>query len=340
MPRFAFSILSSQDPSDKNFAEITDFSLDDWNDQKHFMELVYILATTAAAVCQLWTMINGILATILGPGLALRGPEGSMDKAVRGMALENQKTIHIFFLGIVFFHISIAFNALLTYHFITAIISVVALLFSFVWLIRHLCYGLLPKFYIAPDEVVDGRFDTTAGDASAWPRNRARYLRRQQEEKRGELQAVGKLLAGPYDNRRRSSIPRRPPNRDPVPKPQAPGGPTRQTSDIDIPTDTAHGLMLRMQGAPLQRRDGRLIGPHERARSAPRGGALHMGDTVCVSDLVAAQPARSPPRNRQRVRQGPLLRAASSMEQPAPQGEGSNGLVRRNARLVTRREGF
>lgn len=267
---FAMTILSNYETSDKNWSEVTNFSLDDWRDQKNYLELVYILSTTAAIVCQLWTMINGIMATILGQGLALRGPEGSMDKAVKGMAIENQKTIHIFFIGIVFFHISIAFNALLTYHYLTALITVVALLLSLAWLIRHLCYGLLPKFYIPLDQLVDGRFDGKPHQsAGEFKRLRARHERRQAEQM-SKVRSVGKLLAGTYRThrqeeavpaRRLSTLPRVGGlGRDAVPAPLArsrsaavPIVHAERRDSVTKPTEVAHSLMLQLQGEPLPR---------------------------------------------------------------------------------------
>ena len=43
---------------------------------------------------------------MLGPGLALRGPDGSMHRAVDGLMLEYRLTFLFFTMGLVAFHVS------------------------------------------------------------------------------------------------------------------------------------------------------------------------------------------------------------------------------------------
>ena len=58
-----------------------------WDTWLHqFGQLLNLTCTTYAMALQLWTLTRCVLTNILGLGLALRGPEGSMDRAVRHMA--------------------------------------------------------------------------------------------------------------------------------------------------------------------------------------------------------------------------------------------------------------
>ena len=49
---------------------------------------------------QLWAVQACTVSTVMGQGLALRGPDGSMDKAVRHMARQSRATYAMFSLGI------------------------------------------------------------------------------------------------------------------------------------------------------------------------------------------------------------------------------------------------
>ena len=49
---------------------------------------------------QVYCVINTTFLIIWGPGLALRGPEGSMKRAVEGMLQERQQVYQAFGLGL------------------------------------------------------------------------------------------------------------------------------------------------------------------------------------------------------------------------------------------------
>jgi hypothetical protein len=49
---------------------------------------------------QLWAVQACTVSTVMGQGLALRGPDGSMEKAVRHMARQSRATYAMFGLGI------------------------------------------------------------------------------------------------------------------------------------------------------------------------------------------------------------------------------------------------
>jgi hypothetical protein len=70
------------------------------------VRLFYLLFTTAAMSCELIAVLNTTLLSMLGPGLALRGPDGSMHQAVDGMMLEYRRAFFAFGLGLLAFHMS------------------------------------------------------------------------------------------------------------------------------------------------------------------------------------------------------------------------------------------
>lgn len=49
------------------------------------LKLAYILVTTAAMSCEVNAVVNTTLLSVLGPGLALRGKDGSMHQAIESM---------------------------------------------------------------------------------------------------------------------------------------------------------------------------------------------------------------------------------------------------------------
>mmetsp|Transcript_10382 Transcript_10382/g.26984 ORF Transcript_10382/g.26984 Transcript_10382/m.26984 type:complete len:217 (-) Transcript_10382:239-889(-) len=80
-------------------------------DANEYVQAVYLVVTTLIMGLQMLTVVNATLVAILGPGLALRGPDGSMHTAVDGMMTHYRFTFASFSLGLVCFQ----FSALL-YH--------------------------------------------------------------------------------------------------------------------------------------------------------------------------------------------------------------------------------
>lgn len=68
-------------------------------------DYVFWIASAICVVLTLHVMLNAVYLTVFGQGLALRGPPGSMVKAVNGMVVEQGQVLiafsaNIFFLGI------------------------------------------------------------------------------------------------------------------------------------------------------------------------------------------------------------------------------------------------
>ena len=69
-------------------------------------QTLYLVVTTLIMGLELLTVVNATLCAILGPGLALRGPDGSMHNAVQGMMTHYRFTLACFTLGLVCFMLS------------------------------------------------------------------------------------------------------------------------------------------------------------------------------------------------------------------------------------------
>ena len=70
------------------------------------MQTFYLVVTTLIMGLELLTVVNATLCAILGPGLALRGPDGSMHNAVQGMTTHYRFTLTCFSLGLICFMLS------------------------------------------------------------------------------------------------------------------------------------------------------------------------------------------------------------------------------------------
>ena len=71
-----------------------------------WVRLLYLSVTVMAMCFEIIAVLNTTLLAIVGPGLALRGPDGSMHPAVDGMMAEYKHALSCFKLGLVCFHFS------------------------------------------------------------------------------------------------------------------------------------------------------------------------------------------------------------------------------------------
>ena len=79
-----------------------DMGIKDWDWPtwvQQISQMCHILLMTLGMCLHLWTVYATTVTNILGLGLALRGPEGSMDRAVRHMARENSLALNQFAYG-------------------------------------------------------------------------------------------------------------------------------------------------------------------------------------------------------------------------------------------------
>ena len=89
---FAYAGLSST----------SDFS----EDTTEFSKGVFLTVTVCAMSLNIASMAAATWCSMLGPGLALRGPDGSMDRAVEGLALEYRVIFLLFAAGLLCFFFS------------------------------------------------------------------------------------------------------------------------------------------------------------------------------------------------------------------------------------------
>jgi len=73
------------------------------------LRVLFLVSTVSALGLQLVTVVTTTLLSMLSPGLALRGPDGSMHTAVDGMVDEYRLSFYTFMLGLIATHFAAAF---------------------------------------------------------------------------------------------------------------------------------------------------------------------------------------------------------------------------------------
>lgn len=97
------------------------------SDASDWLKTCYLCVTTMAMGFELIAVLNSTLCSMLGPGLALRGPDGSMHRAVDGLMLEYRLTFLFFVMGLIAFHASALLFAWLEFSWPVALAMTVAL---------------------------------------------------------------------------------------------------------------------------------------------------------------------------------------------------------------------
>ena len=98
------------------------------SESSDWLKTCYLCVTTFAMGFELIAVLNSTLCSMLGPGLALRGPDGSMHRAVDGLMLEYRLTFLFFTMGLIAFHISALLFAWLEFSWPVALAMTLALL--------------------------------------------------------------------------------------------------------------------------------------------------------------------------------------------------------------------
>ena len=132
-------------------------------DKAYVLKLSYMMVTATSMCLELICVMNTTLLSMLGPGLALRGPDGAMHPAVDGMVEEYQLAYYNFVLGLVFFHVSAAIYPWLGEHWLVAIFVSAVTMCSLQLLLRFAA-RVHARFKLDESEaIVEGRF---TGDTS------------------------------------------------------------------------------------------------------------------------------------------------------------------------------
>ena len=152
------------------------------------LKALYLCVTTAAMGFELIAVLNSTLCSMLGPGLALRGPDGSMHRAVDGLMLEYRLTFVFFTMGLVAFHISALLFAWLEFSWPVALAMTLALV-MFIWGMYKYGMRIYRRFALTGDGFITGKFeigDDGTADAGSYGASAVPTQR----------EGIGELLSG------------------------------------------------------------------------------------------------------------------------------------------------
>jgi hypothetical protein len=96
--------------------------------------------TVLAMLFEIMALVKATQLAITGPGLALRGPEGSMTRAISVMRIEYRAIGQLFYIGLFFTLISSAIFAFIIFGLPAAVTVFVLIAISMVWLGRSLSH--------------------------------------------------------------------------------------------------------------------------------------------------------------------------------------------------------
>ena len=127
-------------------------------EEASLLRAMFLVCNVSSLGLQLITMVSTTLLSMLAPGLALRGPDGSMHTAVDGMVDEYRRSFYCFILGMVCTHGAAVFFVWMAFPPLQASVLTVCVLTSLGLLYRYI-RRLMLTFAIAPEALKTGKFE-------------------------------------------------------------------------------------------------------------------------------------------------------------------------------------
>jgi len=132
-------------------------------DANEVLKSCFLLATTCSMSLELMTVGASMIAAIQGPGLALRGTDGSMHRAVDGMLIEYKIAFLLFATGLCLFILAALLFAIIQYSIIISITMTGGMLYFSYDLFNYFQW-IYARFSLT--ETVTGRFEFTGTGAA------------------------------------------------------------------------------------------------------------------------------------------------------------------------------
>jgi len=138
-------------------------------------QAMFATAASFALAFNLLSLFISTISSMCGPGMALRGPEGSVSLAVRHMEQQLKRALRFFGRGVVAFIITLTFVGLRFLQdmgFLGGSVTVLVGMWTFgaCW---HYGADIGEKFHVSPDRAVRGTFVSGPGGTSQWQNTEA-----------------------------------------------------------------------------------------------------------------------------------------------------------------------
>jgi len=153
-------------------------------------QTLYLVVTTLIMGLELLTVVNATLCAILGPGLALRGPDGSMHTAVHGMMTHYKFTLACFIGGLVCFMLSALLYGWMQFGWSLAT-PLTVLLVYFLYTIFMYFIRIYKRFRLEPNAVVTGAFNQDKANGAADSQSASEEAAALEQQRELEKQLAG-----------------------------------------------------------------------------------------------------------------------------------------------------
>mmetsp|Transcript_21833 Transcript_21833/g.51743 ORF Transcript_21833/g.51743 Transcript_21833/m.51743 type:complete len:188 (-) Transcript_21833:81-644(-) len=120
----------------------------------------WLVTSCCAMGFEMICLVSTSFCVMFGPGLALRGPDGSMHLAVDGLMLEYRRAALFYGAGMSMFFLSLMLFAWLVFDWHAAVPMMIAMCFG-AYDMYHYALRLIGKFHLRADEMVTGKFDVS-----------------------------------------------------------------------------------------------------------------------------------------------------------------------------------
>ena len=176
----ALGISSSYHPEkNTNHSSIWELPAEDWESGYLISAIIFQAAfATSASFALAFNLLSLFIATIssmCGPGMALRGPDGSVQIAVRHMEQQLKRALRFFGRGVVAFIITLTTVGLRTLQdisFAGGAVSILVGIWSF-WAVLTYGEDIGEKFHVSADRAVRGAFVSGKDGRTEWRRTDA-----------------------------------------------------------------------------------------------------------------------------------------------------------------------
>ena len=152
------SLTNLYGPTDNIFSGTVDFTK--WQVLACVMEGLIGTTLSLAISFNLICLFTSTVCMMTGPGLALRGPEGSVGRAVKHMEKQNQRSLRFFGRGLTAFCLHLVFLSFRSWFGLSFIDGFTGLLIGLYTVRTLFRYGsdIGERFYVSPTQLVRGTF--------------------------------------------------------------------------------------------------------------------------------------------------------------------------------------
>ena len=136
------------------------------SDSSDAIQATWLLSICMAMLLEIGALVKAMQLSILGPGLALRGPEGSVAHAVHVMREEYEYSKKLFYAGLFFFHVAVVVLTWSKFSIWASVSTSAFVLVGLAWLVKE-TKSTARKLKV-PEHDGHAAWDPAAGRQQTW----------------------------------------------------------------------------------------------------------------------------------------------------------------------------